>query len=126
MARGSKRNHRKEQFWRRLLRDWRRSELTIRDFCFEHHVSESSFFAWRRIIAERDQEGASSQPSNGRQHSPHANHEPSFVPVRVLSLPGFATLEVVLGQGRVVRVPAGFDAATLRQLLAILEEGPSC
>jgi hypothetical protein len=126
MARGAKRNHRKEQFWRRVLREWRRSELTIRDFCFERHVSEASFFAWRRIIMERDQETAGAQPSNGTQQSARATQQPSFVPVHVLPSPGATTLEVVLGRGRVVRVPAGFDAATLRELLAILEEGPSC
>jgi hypothetical protein len=126
MARRVKRDHRKEQFWRRLLRRWRRSGLTIRDFCFEHEVSEASFFAWRRIIAERDREAAWSKPSSGTQQSPHAKQEPSFVPVRVLPSLGVTSLEVVLGQGRVVRVPTGFDAATLRQLLALLEEGLSC
>jgi hypothetical protein len=39
---------------------------------------------------------------------------PAFVPVHVL--PAATALEVVLGSGRVVRVPAGFDAATLRLL----------
>jgi hypothetical protein len=35
-------------------------------------------------------------------------------------------LELVVGSGRVVRVPPGFDVATLRNLLAVLEERPSC
>jgi hypothetical protein len=35
-------------------------------------------------------------------------------------------LEIVLASGRTVRVPTGFDAATLRQVLAVLEEGASC
>jgi hypothetical protein len=35
-------------------------------------------------------------------------------------------LEVVLGRGRVIRVPSGFDAGTLRQLLAVLDEESSC
>jgi hypothetical protein len=35
-------------------------------------------------------------------------------------------IELVVGGGRVVRVPPGFDADTLRNLLAILEELPSC
>ena len=33
-------------------------------------------------------------------------------------------IEVVLNDGRIVRVPASFDAATLRQLLAVLQEEP--
>jgi len=46
------------------------------------------------------------------------------VPVTIAT--AAASLEVVLADGRVVRVPAGFDAATLRQLLAVLAETPSC
>ena len=37
-----------------------------------------------------------------------------------------SALEVVLADGRTVRVAPGFDAATLRQLLAVLEEGAPC
>jgi hypothetical protein len=33
-----------------------------------------------------------------------------------------SALELLLAGGRVLRVPAGFDAATLRRLLALLEE----
>jgi hypothetical protein len=52
---------------------------------------------------------------------------PAFVPVRVVpdGLPtGAGTLDVVLAGGRVVRVTPGFDTATLRQVLAVLEERP--
>jgi transposase-like protein len=34
--------------------------------------------------------------------------------------------EIVLGSGRVVRVPASFDASALRQLLTIMEEVHRC
>jgi hypothetical protein len=37
-----------------------------------------------------------------------------------------ATLEVLLANGRRLRVPRGFDAATLRQVLAVLEEERPC
>ena len=50
---GAPRNGAKERSWRRLLQQWRRSGMTIRDFCAEHEVSEPSFFAWRRTIADR-------------------------------------------------------------------------
>ena len=39
---------------------------------------------------------------------------------------GPSTFEVVLAGGRTLRVASGFDAATLRQLLAVLEEVRSC
>jgi transposase len=34
--------------------------------------------------------------------------------------------EIVLVSGRVVRVPASFDATALRQLLALVDEGRAC
>jgi transposase len=51
------------------------------------------------------------------------------VPVNVLAddaPPPADALEVALGDGRVVRVRPGFDAATLRRLLAVLREGRPC
>ena len=51
------------------------------------------------------------------------------MPVRVVpdEEPAHAgSVEVVLADGRRVRVPPGFDPATLRQLLAVLEEVPPC
>jgi hypothetical protein len=48
-----------------------------------------------------------------------------FVPVRVTPAPTRSIpLELVLASGRVVRVPCGFDADTLRQLLAVLHNLP--
>jgi hypothetical protein len=110
MARQSERSE-KERYWRDVLRQWTRSGQTIRAFCDEHGLSEPSFYGWKRTIAERDQQRGA--------------NEPSFVPVRVTTMATAAALEVVAGPGRVVRVPAGFDADTLRRLLAILE-APSC
>jgi hypothetical protein len=49
-----------------------------------------------------------------------------FVPLRVIDAPAPAAFEVVLERGRVVRVLRGFDADTLRQLLAVLEEKRPC
>jgi hypothetical protein len=52
------------------------------------------------------------------------------VPVRLRandpSAPVTHALEVLLASGRRLRVAPGFDAATLRQLLAVLEEGVPC
>jgi transposase-like protein len=100
----------KEQFWRRMLREWRSSGLSVRAFCRLHGLAEPSFYSWRRVLAKRDGE------------------QPTFVPVRVL---GEATtadpiptsgLELVLDRGRVLRIGPAFDEVTLRRLLALLEE----
>jgi transposase-like protein len=129
MARaGAPRNHGKEQFWRRLLRLWRRSGGTVRDFCAEHGVSEASFFAWRRTIAQRDRQPPT-EPDSRAGGVRDTTHQPTFVPLRIVPTsatdPGRA-FEVVLPGDRVVRVPAGFDPGSLRQLLAILDEEQPC
>jgi transposase-like protein len=113
MSQGKPRDPRKEQFWRRMLRQWQRSGLSVRAFCEQHDLSQPSFYAWRRTLAERDAQAV------------------AFVPVEVLSdtltlSPSEAAaggLELVLAGGRVLRIGPAFDAPTLRRLLAALEEG---
>jgi hypothetical protein len=103
----------KEKYWRRLLVQWRRSGLTASQFCEQQEVSQPSFYAWRSEIARRDQ-AATIRPCS----------TPTFVK---LALEGAAPspLEIVLADGRLLRVRPGFDAALLRQVLRLLEE-PSC
>jgi transposase len=110
MSQGKPRDPRKEQFWRRMLRQWQRSGLSVRAFCQQHGLSQPSFYAWRRTLADRDAQAV------------------TFVPVEVLpeSLPlptSAGGLELLLAGGRVLRIGPAFDAPTLRRLLAVLEEG---
>ena len=139
----------KERFWRRILRQWRGSGQSVRAFCAEHQLSEPSFYGWRRSIAARNRQGSPRQRSEGKRRAllseqgkqdgsdrprcvpdnERGRGTPIFVPVRVTSpsvSAAAAALEVVLRDGRVLRVPAGFDAATLRLLLAVLNEVPPC
>jgi len=111
MAQGRRRDERKEQQWRRWFGEWRASGLSVRAFCARHGLAESLFHAWRRRLEQR------------------AAQQPAFLPVHIVAdqapAPGSA-LEVVLADGRSVRVAAGFDPATLRALLTVLEEGRPC
>jgi hypothetical protein len=110
MAQGKSRDPRKEQQWRRWIQQWQHSGLSVRAFCARHDLAEPSFYAWRRQLQQRQ------APS-------------PFLPVRVVpdEEPAAAgSVEVVLTGGRRVCVPPGFDPATLRQLLAVLEEVPPC
>jgi hypothetical protein len=111
MAQGKPRDSRKERGWRQRIREWRQSGLTVRAFCARRGLAQPSFYAWRREIAKRDVAS------------------PAFVPVQIVghtAVAANAALELVLGGGRTIRVAAGFHAATLRQLLAVLEEHPPC
>lgn len=124
MPRAGERDQHKERLWRRLIGQWQRSGLTARAFCSQGRVSEASFYAWRRTIRQRDQQGRFEPGGQGARRS---SSKPIFVPVQVVPATAVsaAALEVVLGHGRSVRVGPGFDATTLRQLLAVVEE-PSC
>jgi hypothetical protein len=101
--------------------------MTVRDFCAEHEVSEPSFFAWRRTIAERDRQlGGPRASASANGDGEKTQDTPTFVPLRVVSTPAGTAFEVVLRDGCIVRVPADFDPATLRQLLAVLEGERPC
>jgi transposase len=105
------RDPRKEAHWRRQLRQQDASGLSVREFCQAKELVESAFYYWRREIERRDRE------SGGVGKA-------AFVPVAVEAVTE-AAIEVALTSGHVVRVRAGFDADTFRQLVALLEE-PSC
>ncbi len=128
MARRGTYDRAKERVWRRMLRQWRRSGMSIRAFCSQELLSEPLFYAWRRTLAQRDQARRPCQQPprrTGRSaEDPGPDVPAAFVPLHLL--PAAATLEVVLGPHRLVRVPTGFDPATLRQLLAVLDETPPC
>jgi transposase len=109
MAAGRTPDEHKEQQWRRWIARWQTSGLSVAAFCARHDLATASFYAWRRTLQRRD--------------APPA----PFVPVQLVDDPTPAgPLEVVLADGRVVRVPPGFDAATLRRLLAVLREERPC
>ena len=109
MSKGKPRDARKEQFWRRVVRRWHSSGLSVRNFCRQQNLSEPSFYAWRRLLQQREAATA------------------LFVPVRLLdetSPSNENVIELVLTGQRTVRVRPGFDATTLQQLLDLLQERP--
>jgi transposase len=134
MARRVDHNGDKERYWRQLLAQWQGSGQTVRWFCLAHGLSEPSFYAWRRTINQRDQQAQRRRQRGRRQVEPAAATDacgregdlvPTFVPVTVAAPE--SALELVLRDGHVVRVPPGFDAVTLRQLVAALDrEAPPC
>jgi hypothetical protein len=112
MAPGRARDERKEQQWRRWIDQWRASGLSVGAFCARHDLAAARFYHWRRVLERR----AAEEPA-------------AFVPVQVVAdaVPAQASaLEVVLTDGRTVRVAPGFDEATLRRLLALLEGEGAC
>jgi hypothetical protein len=145
MAKPERRDPAKEAFWRRMLLRFGRSNSSVRDFCFEHELSEANFFAWRREIARRDREAPGSSAATAPSSA--AATSPVFVNVRVadaglvdLGIPkadastadntadntADTAIEMILSKpgtisGRRLLVRPGFDAESLKRLLTLLE-----
>ena len=114
----AKRDEGKERVWRGEIEGQARSGLSVRAYCRTHRLQETTFYFWRRELARR----------------PPA----AFVPVTVASEtagPGGATgpppegglggrIEIVVGNGRRVRVTGPVDRQALADVLAVVEGRP--
>jgi hypothetical protein len=120
MNRHHHRDPAKEQRWRQILRDWKASGKSRKQFCRDRGLSTNTFDYWRRAIARRDAQRAPA-PSPTPAKSPPAPAPPALIPVRIVAT---ALLEIRLGGGRSVAVPAGFDPNHLRAVLEVLEARP--
>ena len=137
--RGRRCDPRKRRYWESLLRGWKASGRTVREYCRVEGLRESAFYFWRRKLQTSGQLSgdvgqaaatgsrmASAARSPGRPLPPRRGAV-SFLPVRVVQDAAIETargVEIVLGPGRTVRVPAGFDRQTLMDVLAVLEAQP--
>ena len=121
-----RRDQTKERQWRRIVRHWRSSGLSVREFCDWQSLSEPCFYAWRRELAKRDREAVTAAGPS-KQNGSSGTSEPAFVPVRVVadaapvesvSPSGVHGLEVHLPGGVRLSVPAGCDRGLLQAVIA--------
>lgn len=136
-GRGPRRDAAKERFWRRHVGRQAKGRRSVRDDCAVAGISEPSFYAWRRELAERDAAAGSpsvqdrragSPSSRTRRAQPRTAHSatglrPRFLPVTIAS-PSGHSIEAVLASGLILRVPA-HDVVALRTVLDLLE-GRAC
>ncbi len=121
--------------WAALIDQWRQSGLSLPAFCQRHGLRRGTMQNWvykpelKRAVEEarraaRDAE--SPQADRPLRSAP----PPAFLPVRVAEVtaasqpPDRTGVEIVLGAARRVVVGAGFDAETLRRVIAVLEGWP--
>jgi transposase len=109
-ARTAKRRHWREADARAMLAAWRQSGKGLAEFARERGVHARRLARWAARLEAAPGNGAVVQ----------------FHPVRLVSASRAGaqhseTLEVVLGNGRAVRVPYGFAPEHLRRLLQVLE-----
>jgi hypothetical protein len=113
MTTGRHRDLGKERQWRRWIEEQQTSGLGVRAFCSRRGLAEDNFYQWRRLLVERDREARVRSSTS------------LFVPLELEVGAADNRIEIVLAGGQRVHVPAGFDAATLAQVVAVLE-GRSC
>lgn len=133
-----------EQRWRERLQVFKRSGLSVRQFCRSHALREHTFFWWRRALAKRDRLRQAARLARPRspQRRPRrqavrrrradagpkqARRTPAFLPVQLISEPiGASCIEIRLGAW-LLRVPTTIEEQPLRQAIRVVrEEAAGC
>lgn len=115
---------RREAHWRRVLERWRASGLPKTEFARKEGISPDVLGWWQAELRRRDRTQRRTNGSARRRSAPA--RQPAFLPVRVVEPnppPSPAALEILAG-GHTVRIRPGFDAETLKRLVAVLEDRP--
>jgi hypothetical protein len=112
----------RRELWRRRLREYERSNLTIADFCDGAGVSAAAFYQWRRKLAFMGpSEGPGKHQGLGNpspQTTPSSTTAASlnFLPVEIMGSGNGNVVEVQLPCGIRVLVPSR-DQESLRTIL---------
>ena len=94
------------QRWFEHVENWQRSGLSQKVFCQQQQLGLASFQRWRRIVTRADPLTSASRPA--------------FLPVHIAE-PSSSSLTLLLGDELRLEIPAGFDAATLQQVIQTLQ-----
>ncbi|MCX5684229.1 MAG: transposase [Planctomycetota bacterium] len=103
--------------WQKLIAEAACSGRSIREFCRQRRVTEAQFYTWRARL-------------NGKVHGMARRRAMSATKAATFALvsdtPGEldAGIELILADGRRVRIRRGVDEQTLRTVLAAVGTGP--
>jgi hypothetical protein len=100
--------------WMGQVQAWRSSGKPLSTWAREQGVSHYALRYWKRRAEGKPRAGAKPMAAK-RAASP-------FIAVKASAPTPGAAIELIVGTIRVI-VPAGFDAGTLTQVLALLERG---
>ena len=103
----------KARYWQRIIRKAAQSGMSVREFCRQHRLKESQFYWWQHKLKAGRQERMR-RPGGNRAEASFAlaSDEPSAVD---------AGIELVLGDGRRLRIHKGVDEETLQAVPAAVE-----
>ncbi len=108
---GPKPDVRKSRYWQKMIREAARSGLSTREFCRRHKLHESQFYWWQRNLAAKRSAPPKKKLAAAASFALVSN-EPDAAE---------AGIELLLGDGRRLRIRKGVDEPTLRAVLAALE-----
>jgi hypothetical protein len=91
--------------------------MSIRAFCRQRRLRESQFYWWQRKLRASRQAGTTPRPGGKGRPA-------SFALVSDEAGATDAGIELVLGDGRKLRIRQGVNEETLRAVLAALEPPP--
>jgi len=99
--------------WRELVEGWPRSGLTQQAYCERHGVASGSLQRWREVFRQ----------ARARGHDQTAEAV-RLVPVQWVDAPAAVVtpLILVLADGQRLEIAPDFDTATLKRVLAVLQE----
>ena len=106
----------RREWWRRQVQRQHDTRVPVADFCRRLGVSTVTFYAWRRRFeddASADTQATTARPKP-RQAPDHPTPTPDFVPVSIVGAAPTTSLEVCLGNARVVRLLGPVDPKLLR------------
>ena len=114
MAKGQQRDPKREAFWRGALARFDSSGLSVRSFCARERLTEPCFYAWRRVIRERDAERPETRPA--------------FVPLVVRADRGDCGIVIDVSGGPrsvALRLPAALPMGQVAELVQALVAVPA-
>ena len=109
MAKSPQQRHNKSVFWQEQIEGWQRSGLSQEEYCQKEGLKKCTLQYWRRKLSGKEEVF-------------------SLVPVRLtaekasLALEESSGLRLHSAQGLSVELSVGFDVASLRRLIKVLEE----
>jgi len=110
---GNKPDMEKRLYWRRILGEAATSGISVREFCQQRRLKQVQFYWWRRMLTRGGQER--------RVERPVERERGSFALVSEEVEAMAASLELVLRDGRRLRIGRGVEEESLRAVLAALE-----
>jgi len=104
----------KHRHWQKTIGEAARSGLSIREFCRRRKLTVSHFYWWQRRLGMDSRKGILRKPQGDQTPA-------SFALVSDDQSGTDAGIELVLGDGRRLRIHKGVDEETLRAVLAAME-----